>query len=154
MIRPRKRRVAMLSILFVLCGAMLLSINRADEAKTEWKAPARAAKRKNPIAADDASVAAGKVVYTKECFSCHGAAGKGDGPAAKDLTTKPGDLSNSKVWNETDGELFWKITEGKKPRPTFAKLLSDDQRWNAVNYIRTLAPKPAGGSTSSEGDQK
>ena len=138
---PHQCRFAMLAILCALGGFVALSIARADEVKTEWKAPARAAKRKNPIAADDASIAAGKAIYTKQCLSCHGNAGKGDGPAAKDLTTKPGDLSNPKLWSQTDGELFWKISEGKKPMPTFDKLLSEDERWTVINYVRTLAPK-------------
>jgi len=137
-------------LVIVLLSCAIFGVAFADE----WKAPSRAAKRKNPIAADDKSVADGKAVYTKECLSCHGATGKGDGPAAKDLATKPGDLSNPKVWNETDGELFWKVTEGKKPMPTFAKLLNDDQRWNAINFIRTLAPRPANSSTAPEGASK
>jgi mono/diheme cytochrome c family protein len=110
----------------------------------EWKAPARAAKKKNPVASDEKSIAAGKEVYTKNCFSCHGPEGKGDGPAAKDLEKRPGNLSDPKLWAQTDGALFWKVTEGRKPMPTFEKLLSEEERWSVINYVRTLAPKPAG----------
>ena len=124
-----------IAVVLLTCG--ILSVAFAED----WKAPSRAAKRKNPIAAEGKSIADGKTVYTKECLSCHGQAGKGDGPAAKDLATKPGDLSNPKIRDETDGELFWKITEGKKPMPTFDKLLSENDRWNVVNFVRTLAPK-------------
>lgn len=106
-----------------------------------WQAPGRAARKKNPIAADDKSVAAGKTVYVKECLSCHGNEGKGDGPAAKDLEKPPGDLSSAPVQEQSDGALFWKISEGRKPMPSFSTSLSDEQRWQVVNYLRTLAAK-------------
>jgi mono/diheme cytochrome c family protein len=109
----------------------------------EWKAPARAAKKQNPIPADANSIAVGKTVYTKECFSCHGTAGKGDGPAAKDLEKSPGNLSDPKMWDQTDGALFWKITTGKKPMASYENLLTEEQRWHVINYTRTLAPRPA-----------
>ena len=109
----------------------------------EWTAPARAARKKNPVASDDASIAAGKQVYVQQCLSCHGETGKGDGPAAKDLDKKPGDLSSTKVQEQSDGALFWKITEGRKPMASFEKLLTEEQRWQTINYLRSLAPKAA-----------
>jgi mono/diheme cytochrome c family protein len=114
-----------------------------DAPADEWKAPARAARQKNPIPSDAQSIAAGKTVYAANCLACHGDSGKGDGPAAIACNPKPHDLSDPKISSQTDGELFWKITEGKKPMPTYEKLLSDTDRWNVVNYIRTLAPPPA-----------
>jgi mono/diheme cytochrome c family protein len=107
----------------------------------EWKAPVRAAKKKNPIPADDKSIAAGKLVYVGQCLSCHGPAGKGDGPAAKDLPKKAGDLSSPKLDEQTDGALFWKITEGRTPMPTYEKLLKEEDRWMVVNYVRTLVAR-------------
>jgi mono/diheme cytochrome c family protein len=103
-----------------------------------WVAPARAARKKNPVPADDASISAGKAVYTKECQQCHGEKGKGDGPASKDLTIKPHDLSSDVVVKQTDGALFWKLTEGRKPMPSYDKTLSETERWQAINYVRTL----------------
>lgn len=113
-------------------------------ATEEWKAPARAARKKNPVPVDEKSLAAGKVVYVKECLSCHGTGGKGDGPNAKDLNPKPYDLNTAKVWSQTDGALFWKLTEGKKPMPAYDTLLSEEQRWQVINYSRaTFGPKGA-----------
>jgi mono/diheme cytochrome c family protein len=82
----------------------------------------------------------------KQCLSCHGTEGHGDGPAAKDLNPKPHNLGASAVVAQTDGALFWKLTEGKKPMPSFEKLISEDERWEVINYVRTFAPpstKPA-----------
>ncbi|MEO6435990.1 MAG: cytochrome c [Tepidisphaeraceae bacterium] len=119
-----------------------------SSANDEWTAPARAARKKNPIAADEKSLAAGKAVYVKECASCHGETGKGDGSAAKDLNPKPRDLRVPKMWEQTDGSLFWKLTEGKKPMPSYDKLLSEDDRWHVINYTRsTYAPKGSSATT-------
>jgi mono/diheme cytochrome c family protein len=105
------------------------------------KAHARAVRRKNPIPTDQKSTAAGKAVYAAQCLSCHGPAGHGDGPAAKDLNPKPRNLSDPAIQSQTDGSIFWKLTEGRKPMPTFDKLISEDDRWNVINYVRTLAAK-------------
>jgi mono/diheme cytochrome c family protein len=109
----------------------------ADE--PPWEAPARAARKKNPVPADDTAIAAGKAVYARECLQCHGAQGKGDGPASKDLTMKPHNLGDDAVVKQTDGALFWKLTEGRKPMPSYDKTLSETERWQVIDYVRTLA---------------
>lgn len=135
-------------VLYALAVVLLLALPgsfvaaAASAPPSEWKAPARAAKKKNPIPADAASIALGKKLYAKECASCHGAKGLGDGPSAKDLERPAGNLADPKMWKQTDGELYWKTTEGNKPMPNFGQLLSDEQRWHIVNYLRTLAAKP------------
>ncbi len=124
----------------------------SEDAAGEWKAPPRAAKKANPIPSSDNSRAAGKQIYLANCMACHGAAGKGDGPAAIACNPRPHDLSDPKIAAQTDGELFWKITSGRKPMPSYEKQLSDDDRWNVVNYIRVLAPSPA--TQPGEGNSK
>ena len=139
------RRIALLMFGAALALASF-HLLAEDAAADEWKAPARAAKKKNPVPADEKSIAAGKEVYLKQCMSCHGTEGHGDGPAAKDLNPKPHNLGASAVVEQTDGALFWKLTEGKKPMPSFDKLISEDERWEVINYVRTFAPpstKPA-----------
>ncbi len=136
------RVIAGVFVVFWL-GAFLGAQLMADDATSEWNAPARAARRKNPQPADEKSLAAGKDVYIKQCLSCHGDHGKGDGPAAANLNPRPHDLGAAKVAAQSDGALFWKITEGKAPMPSFDKLIPEDQRWAVVNYIRTFAPRPA-----------
>ena len=71
-------------------------------------------------------------------MTCHGASGKGDGAAAAALPPpKPADWTSAKVQAETDGELFWKITNGRGAMPPW-KHLPEKDRWELVNYIRTL----------------
>jgi mono/diheme cytochrome c family protein len=131
------------ALVLVVSAVSLTTYLRADDAQEKWDAPARAARKKNPIPAAEASIAAGKVVYVKNCLACHGPLGKGDGPKSVDLNPKPHDLTAPAVTEQSDGALFWKITEGKKPMPTFEKLLSEQERWQVINYVRTLAPAGA-----------
>jgi mono/diheme cytochrome c family protein len=147
--RPRRRLPVTPLVILSLVLGVVGSVTNAlapQGASDEWKAPARQAKRTNPVPSDEGSIAAGKVVYEKECLSCHGRTGKGDGPQAKDLPKKCGDLSDPKLWAQTDGALFWKISEGRTPMPGYDKLLKDENdRWKVIHYIRTLAPKPQEG---------
>ena len=122
--------------LFVIATVMIAAVAVAIAAQEEWKAPARAAAKKNPITADSASIGRGKAIYTAECASCHGSSGRGDGPAAKDLEKSPGDMT--KLGGQSDGALFWKITQGKKPMASFATKLTEPQRWDVINYLHSL----------------
>lgn len=115
----------------------------ADGQREPWVAPARAAKKKNPVAATEASLKRGREVWIKECASCHGEKGRGDGPGIKDLEVKPGDLTDAHSVAHSDGELFWKITEGRKPMPSFAETFSEEDRWNVINYLRQLTKQSA-----------
>jgi mono/diheme cytochrome c family protein/uncharacterized membrane protein len=99
-----------------------------------WQAPSSATGQQNPVTANRESIAAGKSLFDRYCSSCHGSDGKG-GAIGPDLTG-PG------VQNQTDGALFWKITQGNSPMPSFEATLTPHQRWDLVNYIRTLAQDP------------
>jgi len=120
--------------------AVGLSNTESASQSREWRAPARAAATTNPVAAEEKSLATGKGIYLKECASCHGDTGKGDGPDAANLSRHPADFAAPAVGRESDGELFWKISEGRKPMPRFARMLSAQERWHLVNYIRSIAP--------------
>jgi mono/diheme cytochrome c family protein len=103
-------------------------------AQGEWKAPAEAKATKNPV---KGSGNAKKNIETN-CVTCHGPGGKGDGPAAAALPPpKPADWTSAKVQSESDGELFWKIANGRGAMPPW-KHLPDKDRWEIINYIRTL----------------
>jgi mono/diheme cytochrome c family protein len=70
---------------------------------------------------------------------CHGKTGDADGPAVIELNIHPAKLSDPKLATEPDGALFWKMTTGKKPMPTYGRRISETDRWNLVNYVRTLS---------------
>ena len=111
---------------------------RADSMSGKWLSPAPSAARKNPIAATQDSIAAGQKIYSTTCMMCHGKTGDADGPAVIELNIHPARLSDPQLDTESDGALFWKITTGKRPMPAFGRRLSETDRWNLVNYIRTL----------------
>jgi mono/diheme cytochrome c family protein len=133
--------------LIVVIAAALVAVGAVSAvwaaSSAEWKAPADAKAMKNPRAdkkADKQALAAAKKNIDTNCQSCHGS-GKGDGPAAAALPPpKPADWTSAKVAAESDGELFWKITNGRGAMPPW-KHLPDNDRWDIVNYIRTLQKK-------------
>jgi mono/diheme cytochrome c family protein len=110
----------------------------ADSMAEKWLSPAPSAAKKNPIASTQPSIAAGQKIYSKTCMMCHGKTGDADGPAVIELNIHPAKLSDPQLANESDGSLFWKISTGKKPMPAYGKRLSETDRWNLVNYIRTI----------------
>ena len=111
----------------------------ADSMSGKWLSPAPHAAKKNPIAPTQDSITAGQKIYLKTCALCHGKAGDADGPAVIELNIHPARLSDPQLMGtESDGSLFWKITTGKKPMPAYGKRLSETDRWNLVNYIRTI----------------
>jgi mono/diheme cytochrome c family protein len=127
----------------LLALSLALAAWAAAHGTKDWRAPEKAKKLNNPVPATEASLAAAKAIYLEKCAQCHGAEGKGDGPEAPMYAVKPADLTDARMMGEmTDGEIFWKISEGRRPMPTFKKQLTAEQRWQLVNYVRTLAPTP------------
>jgi mono/diheme cytochrome c family protein len=119
----------------IACSLLLFAFVHQTDV---WKAPESAKAKKNPVAITEASMAIGAKLYVKECLSCHGKKGRGDGPKASDIEKPVTDLSIAKTQAQTDGELFWKISEGRKPMPANKKIFSEEQLWQLVNYIRSF----------------
>jgi len=104
----------------------------------KWVVPDKYVNMKNPTNPKE-DMAIGKSLYDKHCKSCHGKEGYGDGPKAADLKGDLGDFSTAEFQKQTDGALFYKITNGKGDMPEYIKKLPDDEdRWLVVNYMRTL----------------
>ena len=100
-----------------------------------WVGLALAGPATSPPPANPERVQRGKGLYMKHCASCHGATGAGDGAAGHDLDPKPSDLRDV---GKSDIRLFRQITRGRAPMPSFGRLLSDDDRWAVVGYVKTL----------------
>lgn len=108
-------------------------------AAEEWKAPAEAKAMKNSVARAT-GLKDGKAAYDANCAVCHGSRGKGDGPGGAALNPKPKDLAEKVIQGQSDGELFWKISEGRGVMPPW-KHLPESVRWSLVHYMRSLASK-------------
>jgi mono/diheme cytochrome c family protein len=125
----------------MIISASILSVQSAFAQKPAgkpWNAPESAIKMKNPVKSDAGNLKEGKDLYAQHCKSCHGAKGKGDGPKAEKIDISCGDFTNAETAKKTDGELYWKTTEGRKPMPSYKEKLSDQERWMVVNYLRSL----------------
>ena len=119
-----------LAAVVLVAGAGVAAVS----AQGEWKAPADAKAMKNPVK----GVGNAKKTIETNCVTCHGASGKGDGVAAAALPPpKPADWTSARVQAESDGELFWKISNGRGAMPPW-KHLPEKDRWEIINYLRTL----------------
>ncbi len=97
----------------------------------------------NPIPASAESHQRGGKLYVQYCAKCHGLNGNGAGPSAHGFSTNPRQLW---AWHNADPSadpyLFWMITNGRTDMPPWGVILSENERWDLVNYIKTLeAPK-------------
>jgi mono/diheme cytochrome c family protein len=124
-------------------GAILmaaLSVSAGTQRKTTegWHPPQSCIFTRNPVPATRSSVEAGKKIFLMRCAGCHGARGHGDGEDAPQLRVRPAVLSSHPIQEQTDGALWWKITFGNRPMPGYGFRLSMADRWNLVNYLRTL----------------
>lgn len=131
----------MKSINKFLIALALFSGLATVKAQSKWKAPETAKTIKSPCAGTAVDLKAGKKIFTEMCVICHGLKGKGDGIAAATLTPKPANFNSKTVQDQTDGELFWKITNGNAPTAAMAAykdILTETQRWQMVAYIRTF----------------
>ncbi|MCO5948460.1 c-type cytochrome [Mucilaginibacter flavidus] len=126
-------------VFFIAVAFFVLMSNKTVAQRIPWNAPQVAKDVKNPLSGEKTALIEGKSLYMANCAPCHGDKGTGNGPAAQALTPKPADHSSAVVQSETDGSLFWKLSEGRNPMPSYKKILTDKQRWELVDYIRTLA---------------
>src|SRR2546423_1127012 len=130
-----------LLILAAVAGVIVYSA--VHKSPRSWPVPEEAKQLNNPLQATGPALKSAREVYTDKCAHCHGDEGRGDGRDADKYDPAPTDFTDTKRMNEaTDGELFYKISEGKKPMPVFKNKLSEDQRWELVLFLRSLA-KPA-----------
>jgi mono/diheme cytochrome c family protein len=132
----------MAGFFFALMLLVPAGITRAAVSETSrpWQAPDNARAVKNPIKVTTKGLQAAAKLFEQDCVICHGKAGAGNGPAAKSLPREPANFTDTKMMKKaTDGELFWKMSTGRAPMPSWQGQLSETQRWQLVNYLRTLS---------------
>ena len=101
----------------------------------------RSAFLRNPIPRSAESIARGRQLFAKDCAVCHGAEGRGDGVAAAALPRRPDDLSKIAAPPIfPDGVVAYRIINGVKMMPAFKSTLNENEIWDLLNFIRSLAP--------------
>ena len=125
--------------LLIVLSFVLFGLN--SFAQDSWQAPESAKGINNPYASNKIAAQKGQILYSKLCWTCHGKNGKGDGPAAANLKPKPKNFSSADIQKQTDGELFWKLSNGKGMMVPYKHSLNEEKRWQLINYIRTLSIK-------------
>lgn len=140
---PRRKSRPVLPVIFlaVLGGAVafavFLSLDRP------WIVPPEAHALANPVPEGEAALQAAASLYREHCQKCHGEAGRGDGVEAGAYSVSPPDFTDvQRLGERTDGELFYKMTVGRRPMPAYEKQLTAEQRWRLVHLIRTFGAAP------------
>ena len=129
----------LVSGLFICAGIFSISFNTTYNAQEPWRAPASADSLYNPFLVEPLTLPQGQEVYTIYCAPCHGKQGKADGIATSRLEIKPLPFQDEKISAQTNGALFWKIREGRGEMPSFKTLISEEQKWQMVEYIRDIS---------------
>ncbi|HEV7218122.1 MAG: c-type cytochrome [Terriglobales bacterium] len=129
------RRIILSASLTLGLFSILLAQNPSYAPDAGWHAPDAARARLNPLATRPGAVRGGEKLFRRNCAECHGQDGTGM------VKKHSADFHLPEVQEQTDGTLFWKITNGNADRgmPSFSKL-PELERWQLVLYLRTLKP--------------
>lgn len=141
-----KKLLLLTGILITLFTAYSFITDQQDP----WKVPEKYESLKNPVPADEASLASGKELYDYFCVNCHGNDGKGSGKRALKLNNQPTDFTLDIFQQQTDGALLYKIYSGHSDMPGFKKRIPGNQdamdgsfgktriSGDLVNYVRSF----------------
>ena len=144
------RKFLFATLLLLIC---MLVIHWVAEENKPWIVPPEYKSLKNPLSPSESNLIAARQIYVDECAQCHGDTGKGDGPEARSHYPLPADLTDPKLlMNATDGEIFYQISEGRRPMPSFKRRLTQDQRWQLVLLVRSFS-QPASQTSSTSNTQ-
>lgn len=106
--------------------------------QTTWKVPEVKKLKTANFKFTTEVVTNGETIYKTNCLACHGMPGKANFAL---MTPTPGDPAADKFQLQTDGEMFYKITNGRTPMPSFKNILTDKDRWTVISYIRSFNAK-------------
>ena len=138
-------RLFIFSIFLTACGVNPVSyyyeITTGKELRQNAPVPGEYTGLKNPIEPDQYSLMSGESTFLEYCIFCHGEFGMGDGENAKDFYPRPPQTPHTSHMM-ADDYLFWRISEGGEEFRTamvaFKGRLSEKQRWDVINYVRTF----------------
>jgi mono/diheme cytochrome c family protein len=132
----------------------------AAAAQTTPKGPhsynltAEDAARKNPVAFTETSVARGKKIYQSQCAMCHGQNADGKGGLVEEMKINPPNFTNPETLKDrTDGALFVILGVGSETMPGQGTRMKDKEKWDLVNYLRTVSGKVPEKSTGKEPEE-
>jgi mono/diheme cytochrome c family protein len=132
----RLRRMLFIALLGMIVIAIVLAVMR----RGEWIIPDEAKLRRNPLQTSPQLLESARPLYTEKCERCHGVTGKGNGPESARQYPSPSDLTDTQRMNAlTDSAIFYQISEGRRPMPSFKRRMTEDQRWQLVLLIRSFA---------------
>lgn len=127
-------------ILSAFAALMILSFGTKYTILQEpWRVPASADSLYNPYHIEPLTLPQGQEIYLIYCAPCHGSQGKADGQIASKLKVKPLHFQSKMFGAQTNGAIFWKIREGRGEMPSFKEILSDEQKWQLVEYLRDIS---------------
>jgi len=113
---------------------LLFQVSALSVFGQDWVVPADRKGKLSPFAFTDETRQAGEALYNLNCKSCHGSPGKGDYQAT--LVPQPVDPATDKLQRNLDGELFYKLTQGRGQMPSFKNSLSSTDIWNVISFLR------------------
>ena len=135
-------------VVIIACGGY---VNVAEQRNG---VPLDVANIRDPVPPDERSLAIGRDVYTTNCETCHGETGRGDGPNGLRLVPRPADLRiHTAPGVHTDGELFYWVSYGfpNSAMPAWKDILTEEQRWSVLNYVRATFGNPGDTSPPATG---
>jgi mono/diheme cytochrome c family protein len=128
--KPSSHTGKVLSVLVIMLSIPIFAHSQ------DWTVDADKAKKVSPFLFTDTTVRNGEQLFQRNCLSCHGEPTKAN--FNKELKPVPGDPAGVKFQQQSDGTIFTKMTMGRSPMPEFRNILSEDERWYIVSYIRSF----------------
>ena len=138
------RVVVSLALASLVAATAATSATHSNSVQTSrtWTLGEDADTKKNPLTADEQTLAAGKALYKDKCSRCHGPGGLGDGPDG-DPELEMNLTDPKRAARNPDGVVFYKVLNGRgRPKmPAFKDELTEQQIWTIVTYVQTLRKK-------------
>jgi len=120
---------------YLITALILLQLIASEIYSQQWIVPADKQNRLSTFPFNDETRKAGENIYNVNCKSCHGTPGKAN---FINLVPPPGDPATSKIQINKDGEIFYKVTTGRGPMPSFKSVLSTNEIWNVISFVRSF----------------